>query len=239
MRNLSSALLAAAVTVAFAGGAPAGDLTLAAGAGYRKPVSEAVAAFEAETGNKVGMVFGNMGQVIAQAKESGAIGMVCGDRAKLEGANGLEIKRFVPFGKGALVVGYRKGLDLAAPEDIAAGSVERVAMPDEKAAIYGVAGRQYLENAGLASAVDPKLLIVATVPQVTAYLTRGEVDAGLLNATDALGAGDNIGGFLPVDPALYEPIRIDCGLLDEAGAAAFADFLGTEAVREIATKYGM
>ncbi|MFV0244457.1 MAG: molybdate ABC transporter substrate-binding protein [Qingshengfaniella sp.] len=223
-------------------GAPvavAQDLTLAAGAGYRKPVAEAVAAFEAQGGAGIGQVFGNMGQVIAQARESGVIGMVCGDRAKLDAAQGLAFTRFVPFGKGALVVGYRKGLTLTDPAEIADDTVARVAMPDEKAAIYGIAGRQYLTRAALAEAIDPKLMIVATVPQVTAYLVQGEVDAGLLNATDALGAGDRIGGFLPVDPALYDPIRIDCGILDETTASAFAAFLGSDTVKAITAKYGM
>lgn len=237
MRIFSFVML---VVAAVTGAAQAEELTIAAGAGYRKPVAEAVAAFEAETGSKIGQIFGNMGQVIAQARESEAIGMVCGDRAKLEGAQGLSFERFVPLGAGQLVVGYRKGLDLKVPEDIAGAGVERVAMPDEKSAIYGVAGRQYIEAAGLSAEVNPKLLIVATVPQVTAYLVRGEVDAGLLNATDALGAGDTIGGYLPVDPALYVPIRIDCGILNEAQVGAFADFLASsDAVREIAAKYGM
>lgn len=239
MRTLSRCLLSTVLLSAGLGGVQAAEFTLAAGAGYRKPVAEAVAAFESATGGKVGQVFGNIGQITAQARESGVIGMICGDRAQLEKAQGLTFQRFIPFGTGKLVVGYRKGLTLRAPEDIAANDIQRIAIPDEKAAIYGIAGRQYLQSAGLAAAVDPKLITVATVPQVTAYLARGEVDAGLLNATDALGAGDSIGGFLPVDPAHYKPIRIDCGVLNEQQSAAFATFLQSDTVKQIVARYGM
>ncbi|GAA5232251.1 molybdate ABC transporter substrate-binding protein [Verticiella sediminum] len=239
MRIAATLALSAVVAASHIPLAQADELTIAAGAGYRRPVTEAIAAYEAQSGAKVGQVYGNLGQVFAQARESGRIGMVCGDRAMLEKAEGLAFTRFVPLGQGRLVVGYRQGLSLGAPEEIARDDIKRVAIPDEKNAVYGVAGRQYLDKSGLSAKVDAKLLAVATVPQVTAYLVSGEVDAGLLNASDAMGAQDKIGGYLPVDPALYEPIRIDCGVLDERAAQGLAEFLDTDAVRDIAKKYGM
>ncbi|WP_444462172.1 molybdate ABC transporter substrate-binding protein [Rhodobacter capsulatus] len=71
----------------------------------------------------------------------------------------------------------------------------KVGIPDKKSAIYGKAGRQFPNHAGLAAKVDPKLITVATVPQVTAYLTSGDVDAGFLNIADAIGAKDDLGGW--------------------------------------------
>ncbi|MGB3271639.1 MAG: hypothetical protein WBA66_01915 [Xanthobacteraceae bacterium] len=40
----------------------------------------------------------------------------------------------------------------------------------------------------------------------------GEVDAGFVNATDAIGTGNNIGGFVEVDAALYAPVEVVCGV---------------------------
>ena len=49
-------------------------------------------------------------------------------------------------------------------------------------------------------------MILATVPQVSAYLIAGTVDAGFINITDALGIQDKIvAGFDEIPPALYDP----------------------------------
>jgi len=81
-----------------------------------------------------------MGQVIAQARESGDIAMICGDRALPETATGLHFTRYIPLGEGRLVVGFRKGLTLAAPGDIASAAVARIAIPDQNAAVHGKPG---------------------------------------------------------------------------------------------------
>ncbi|MFD2173532.1 molybdate ABC transporter substrate-binding protein [Rhodobacter lacus] len=239
---LSACLVAAVAlgTVVLGTAAPvfAEGLTIAAGAGYRRPMAQAFAAFEAESGAAVGQVYGNMGQVLGQARESGQIAMVCGDRKVLAKAEGLTFTRFVPLGAGKLVVAFRNGVTLAAPEGITDPEITRVGIPDAKAAVYGKAGRQYLSQSGLAEAVAPKLVEVQTVPQVTAYLTAGEVDAGFLNITDAIGAGPAIGGYVPVDPALYDPIEIACGVLSPA-AEGFAAFLESPAGHAIMEANGL
>jgi len=214
------------------------DLVIGAGAGYRRPMAEAVAAYEAQSGKSVGEVYGNMGQVLGQARESGKMAMVCGDKAVLAKAEGLAFERFLPMGTGKLVVAFRKGVSLADPAKLAGDNITKVGIPDEKSAIYGKAGRQYLDHAGLAAKVDPKLVAVATVPQVTAYLTTGDVDAGFINITDAIGAKDDLGGWVEVDPSLYQPIDITCGVLD-ASAEGFAAFLATPPAQEILHHYGL
>lgn len=236
---LSTVLLVAlGAGIAGGGAAFADGLTVAAGAGYRRPMAQAFAAFEAQGGEQVGQIYGNMGQVIGQARESGQIAMICGDRRVLAKAEGLAFDRFVPLGAGKLVVAFRKGATLAAPEAITGAEVTRIGIPDAKAAVYGKAGRQYLKESGLADQVAGKLVEVQTVPQVTAYLTSGEVDAGFLNITDAIGAGDAIGGYVPVDPKFYDPIEIACGVLSPA-ADDFAAFLESPAGRAIMEANGL
>lgn len=236
---MKQGVIAGILVVLAATAARSGELTIAAGAGYRRPVSAMIAAYEKASGDKVGQIYGNMGQVIGQARESGKVSVICGDRKVLDKAEGLTFSRFAPLGAGRLVVAFRKGVALKAPDDIAAANIARIGVPDEKAAVYGKAGRQFLERAGLAKAVDSKLVAVATVPQVTAYLIRGEVDAGFLNATDAIGAGDELGGWLEVDHSLYDPIEIACGAIDDETASGFMSFLTTPAAAEIVRRSGL
>lgn len=231
------------VAVLTAPHAYADETTLAAGAGFRKPIVELAAAYKAKAGHDILQIYGHVGQVIAQARESGKITLVCGDRAVLERAKDVSFENMVRLGMGKLVVAFRKGLALGKPGDIAGDDVKRVGIPDQANAIYGKAGRQFLERAKLAAAIDPKLIPVATVPQVTSYVVSGEVDAGFINATDAIGAGSNIGGFVEVDAALYDPVEVVCGVRaggkPSPATAGFVAFLATDEARKIITRYGL
>ena len=102
------------------------DLVIGAGAGYRRPMTEAVAAWKAQSGESVGKVYGNMGQVLGQARESGKMAMVCGDKAVLAKAEGLAFERFLPMGTGKLVIAFRKGARLTDAAELAGESIAKV-----------------------------------------------------------------------------------------------------------------
>lgn len=235
-------LTPAAVLLGFVMPVSADEMTLAAGAGFRRPLAEVAAVYEKTAGDKILQVYGHMGQVVAQARESGQIAVVCGDQSILREAKDMTFERFARLGRGKLVVAYRKGVTLASAEDIAGDSIKRIGTPDQVNAIYGKAGQQFLERAKLTEKVAPKLMKVSTIPQVTSYIISGEVDAGFINATDALGAGRNIGGFVEVKPDLYDPVDVSCGLVAGKSAKAsegFMTFLATPQAREILTRYGL
>lgn len=237
-----SAALACGGLILLAGQAVAAEATLAAAAGYRRPLTELAAAYAARSGDQILQVYGHVGQVVAQAQQSDQITLVCGDKPTLDGAKGLKFDRWVLLGAGQLVVAYRKGITLAKPEDVADASIKRIGIADQANAIYGKAGRQFLDRAGLASGVDPRLVPVAMVPQVTSYLVTGELDAGFVNATDAIGAGDTIGGFVKIDPSRYDAVEVVCGL--RAGdvpkaMAGFLTFLDTPEAHAILGHYGL
>jgi len=221
----------------------ADEATLAAGAGFRRPIADIAAAFEKDSGHKILQVYGHMGQVLAQARESGRVSLVCGDRAVLDGATGIAFDKTVRLGLGKLVVAYRKGMSLGKAQDLVRDEFKRIGIPDQANAIYGKAGRQFLERSHLAPKIDPKLIAVATVPQVTSYVASGEVDAGFVNATDAIGMANNIGGFVEVEPNLYDPVEVICGVLSAAknspAVESFARFLATEPARAILARYGL
>ncbi|WP_243312364.1 molybdate ABC transporter substrate-binding protein [Fundidesulfovibrio agrisoli] len=240
-RFIAASLLILAVCAS--GAAHAGPVTIGAGAGYKRLLVELNTAFSAKTGIKIEESYGHLGQITAQAKEGGRFDVIFGDLAFFQTVPGLGELKHAAVGKGRLVVAWAKGAPVKAPSDIAKPAVDRVAIPDAKSAIYGKAGMEFLERSGMLAAVKPKLIEVATVPQVTAYLMSGEVQAGLVNVTDAMGAGDKIGGYAPVDQALYDPILIVGAVMPEAAAkgdvARYLEFLATPEARAIAEKHGL
>lgn len=233
-------LLAGVLTLLLAGAASA--LTIAAGAGYRRPVDELAQRFRAQTGIKVDLAYGNMGQVMGQIKAGAPVDLMLGDQGFLKKSR-LAFAAITPLGRGRLVLAFPRGMSLASPQELTSPKVKRLAMPDRKKAIYGLAGQEFLERGGLLAKVQGKLLVVGTVPQVSAYLLSGEVDAGLLNLTDALAIQGRIGGFLEIDPKLYDPIRIVVGRLKTAPkpdeAKRFQEFLATPQARRIVAAHGL
>lgn len=219
-------------------------LTLAAGAGYKRPLTEIIQAYETSGGVKIDQIYGNMGQVIMQAKASRNIAFIVGEEAFLRTSSGLEFSSLHPIGEGVLVIAYGKKVNLQRPEDLLKPEVAKVAMPDEKHAIYGKAGKEFLQNTKLLDKIESKLLVVSTVPQVSAYLISGEVEAGFINLTDALYIKDKIGGYLTPDRSTYGPIKLVLGVVKgfEANTEAknFLNFLEVDTkVKEILKKAGL
>lgn len=216
---------------------------LAAGAGYKRPVTELVAAFEQGAEVKIEPMFGNMAQVLNQVSQSGKVAVVFGDRSFLEGAKDVGFVRYAHAGSGRLVLAWPKGGNIGAAADLADPRLARIALPDTRHAIYGRAAAQFLERGGLKAAVEQRLLMVSTVPQVSAYLVSGEVDAGFINLTEALGLVERIGGFVEIEAGQFDPIEIVVGVLpgheSNTAVAAFEAFLGSPEAKAIMVRHGL
>lgn len=219
------------------------NLLIAAGAGYKRPVGELCAAFQKQSGIKVEQVYGNMGNIVAQTKQGGEIAVIFGDHAFLAGVDGLDFASFLPLGNGRLVVAWPTGGKLGTPAELTDARFARIAMPNPKAAIYGIAASEFMERSKLKAALQDRLQVVATVPQVSAYLISGDIDAGFINLTEALAIAPKIGGYQEIDGALYTPIRIVGGVLrtqaQRAEVLALGRFLESDEARAILKRNGL
>ncbi|MDM5271379.1 molybdate ABC transporter substrate-binding protein [Sulfurovum sp. zt1-1] len=217
----------------------ADELKIASAAGYKKPMMEVITAFE-KRGHKIEALFGNMQQVITQAK-NGQIAIVIGDKAFLEKSK-LPIRNYQPIGKGKVVLAFSKQNVMNSIEDLTKEDIRKVAIPQPKKAIYGTAGEVFLRHTNLYDQIEHKLYVVAKVPQVVAYLVSGEVDAGIINLTAALANKEGLGGYIIVDEQSYSPIEITAASLDRCqgdSCKEFLKFMATTTAQEIFRKYGL
>lgn len=246
VRRFAILILTLAVGLECAGMAQAADLTglgMGAGAGYKRLLTELNAEFTRQTGITVEETYGHMGHVTAQAKEGRRMDILFGDLDFLQAVPDLNVERYVDVGRGRLVVAWATGVDMKKPADLLLPAIDRIGLPDQKNAIYGKAGMEFLTRSGMLETLRPRLIEVSTVPQVTAYLISGEVKAGLINVTDALGVRDRIGGYAEVDQSLYTPIKIVGAILPGALAkpelAKYLEFMGSPAAKSIMVKHGL
>lgn len=217
-------------------------LNIAAGAGYKRLTEQVCSVFTAKTGIQVQQVFGNMGQIVPQVKEGGNFDFVLGDKSHLESTD-LAFSGEYVLGKGKLVAVVAKGSAIASLKDLTSQSASRIAIADSKKAIYGHAATEYLTKTGVWDQIQPKLLIVGTVPQVSAYVVSGEVDIGFINLTEALAIEQKIGRMLPVDEGLYSPVLIVAKRLQQSqhgkAAEAFLSFMQTDEAVALIKQHGL
>ena len=234
-------LLTFFLTITLCSTAPASELTLASAAGYRKPMTEIANAFEKKHPVTINRIFGNMAQVTAQAKMSGKVDLVFGDKNFLS-RSGIDFLELREIARGKLVMAYAKTVSGGTEAEPFPAAVKRICMPDPKRAIYGKAATEYLRKAELEEKVKDRLTVVATIPQTASYLISGEAEAGFLNLTHALNVQKKIGTFFEVNPELYSPIRLVLALLTSASTPkmdAFLKFLDTPEAKRILHKYGL
>ncbi|QKF91408.1 molybdate ABC transporter substrate-binding protein [Campylobacter sp. CCUG 57310] len=226
--------LAATVCLAFASDA----LLVGAGGGYKKPVTAVIENLKKD-GINVEAAFANIKQITIQAAE-GKMAVIVGDEAFLN-KSGLAIKGYERLGKGTLALVTPKGKTINDIKDIL--KFERIAMPDAKKAIYGIRTTEFLKNSNLEKDVGSKMLAVAGVPQVVAYVLNGEVDAGFINSTEAEARRDEFGSVIYVDESLYSPVFISAAKLaaceKHVDCSKFIDELKSERSKEIFAKFGL
>ena len=215
----------------------ADELIIAAGGGYKKPVSAIIENLKKDGINAVG-AFANLGQLVIQAREN-KISLIVGDEAFLTKSE-LKIAKFERLGSGELVLVTPKNIKIKDANEIA--KFDKIAMPDPKKAIYGIRTNEFLQNAKM-DGVKDKILAVAGVPQVVAYIINGEVQAGFINSTEAVAKKDEFGSIIYIDESLYSPAFIGIARLSACGDEALCEKVMKEfqsdRSKEIFSKFGL
>ena len=198
--------------------------------------------YSTKEGGNVDAIYGNMAQIFAQAKQMD-IALIIADKKFLEKQNELSFSAYRSIGEGKAVIAYAKGVHFETLDDVQNEGIKTIAIPEAKKAIYGDAGLEFLENAHLLERVKGKLLVVATVPQVSTYVSTHEVDVGIMNLTAALDSIDKIGGYIKIPQHYYTKIEIVAGSLPACGSNQacqnFLLFLTTKEAKAIFEKYGL
>ena len=130
-------------------------------------------------------------------------------------------------------------LTLTGVADLTKAEVERIGIGKPESVPAGQYAKEALVAAGIWTVVAGKLIFGSSVRQVLDYLRRGEVDCGLVYATDVIKAKEQVRVVAEVQGSrvLY-PAGLVKASHDPEAAALFLEYLGTDGARAIIKEHG-
>lgn len=238
--------IATLMLLLFARAASAGEIIVSAAASLTDAFGAIKQKFEAaHPGVTVTNNFNSSGILLKQMENGAPVDVFASadqqtmDQAAAKGLIAPGTRRDFVKNALVLVVPADSKIPVSEAKDLALPVVKRIALGNPDLVPAGRYAREFLTAAGLWETLAPKYIMGTNVRQVLDYVTRGEVDAGFVFATDARQAGAKLRVVREAPsktPALY-PVAVTAGG-KKAEAKAFVDFLlGAEGQR-ILGSYG-
>jgi molybdate transport system substrate-binding protein len=181
--------------VAVASAALKRELLVSAAISLREPLQQIGALFEQRHPDvKVVFNWGGSGALQQQIEHGAPVDVYISAAAKqmdqLE-AKGLlldETRRTLATSLLVLIAPSVLRSDLTSLQDLTRSEIKLIAIGNPRTVPAGQYAQEMLLSAGLWDMLLPKLIFTENVQQALAYVARGEVDAGLVYATDAQSA---------------------------------------------------
>jgi molybdate transport system substrate-binding protein len=237
----------AVALLALCGAAPAAEVTVSAAASLTNAFKEIGAAFEKEhTGDKVLFNFAASDPLVQQIAKGAPVDVFASaDQDAMDKADSLRL--LAPgsrknFASNSLVLIAPLGgkAQVRSVADVAQAAVARVAIGNPASVPVGRYTKAALEHAKVWAAVEPKLILGASVRQCLDYVARGEVDAGFVYATDAAIVKDKVMvvATVPTATPVTYPIAVIAAGPQAALGRKFADYVQSPAGQAVLVKHG-
>ncbi|MGI6497441.1 MAG: molybdate ABC transporter substrate-binding protein [Oscillospiraceae bacterium] len=209
------------------------------GAGMQKPFQEIAAAFQEATGCKVNVTFANASQIQTQISESQEGDFfIAGSVEEVKPvtdyvASSVNLVKHIPV--LAVAAGNPKGITGVA--DLAKDGVVTV-IGDPESTPIGKIAKKVFSDFGVAESVH-LAATTTTAPQLATVISLGEADAAIIWKENCNVDGVEICDTADMDAYVktIPAARLNFNAESEA-AAAFSEFLATDAANTIWTSYG-
>ena len=152
-----------------------------------------------------------------------------------------DTKKALLLNKVVLIVPKDSALQLADFAALTDKKVQKIALGEPKAVPVGQYAEDIFMHLGISDAVRPKAVYASDVRQVLAWVETGEVDCGIVYATDAA-ISDKVRVLLEAPAGSHKPVIYPVAVLKaskQADAAKdFTAYLASDEAKTIFTKYG-
>ena len=223
------------------------ELIVSAAASLTNAFGEIGKKFEsANPGTKVVFNFGASGALFQQIDKGAPVDIFASaDQKTMDqaAAKGLIIsgtrKDFVS-NELVLIVPHGTKTPVKTLPDLNASGIGKIALGNPETVPAGRYAQEVLTYEGLWDELKPKFIFGESVRQVLDYVSRGEVDAGFVFATDAAVAKDHVS--IALDATKHEPITYPISIVGSTKnkdlAKRFVDFVLSKEGQEILSTYG-
>ncbi len=223
------------------------ELIVSAAASLTNALKEVALQFEkAHPGTKVVCNFAASGVLLQQMDKGAPVDVFAAADQKT--MNQAQEKKLIVLGtrknfvnnRLVLIVPRDSKLTISGLKDLTGPQVKRVAVGNPATVPAGRYTKEALEKAGLWDKLSPKFILAESVRQVLDYVSRGEVDAGLVYSTDAAIAEGKVKVIQMVtehEPIFY-PIAVTAASAKKNLAESFVDFVLSPVAQEIFSKFG-
>jgi molybdate transport system substrate-binding protein len=215
-----------------------------------KSAFEEIGALSASTsgGFRPAFNFGASGDLLAQIRGGAPVDVFAAAAVKdmdvLEAEGALQPGTRIDFAANGLVliVPAASNSGVSSFAELAKTGIARIAIVNPKTGPAGRYAEEVFASAGITDLVRPKLVLAENVRQVLDYVARGEVDAGVVYATDAMTRPHEV-TVAAVAPAgshkpIVYPIAVIKGSTRREAAKAFLAAVRSEAGQAILARYG-
>jgi molybdate transport system substrate-binding protein len=226
-------------------------LQIAAASDLKFALDEIVATYKKETSASVKATYGSSGnfrlqiaqgapfQLFLSADESYVLALAKEGRTVDEGTL-YAIGRIVLFAPHGSVLKAGDGMK-ALGDALSQGAIQKLAIANPEHAPYGRAAREALLQAGLWTAVQPKLVLGENVSQAAQFATSSGIQGGIFAYSLALSPSvANLGTFALIPESAHQPLKQRMVLLKNATseAHAFYRYLQQPSARSTFKRFG-
>ena len=246
-RSRTCRALIAATALWWSATAAAADLTVSAAASLTNAFRELGTAFEAQNpGTRVAFNFAASGALLQQIAKGAPVDVFASaDQETMDEAQKqalIDPASRIDFVRNTLVVIAPTDSKLVATSlaDLRSERFAKIAIGQPASVPVGRYTKSVLEQAGLWTVVEPKMIGAQSVRQALDYVARGEVDAGFVYATDAAIMTDRVRVLFaaPTPAPILYPIATLKGSTDAAAAKKFVQFIASPASQGVLARYG-
>jgi molybdate transport system substrate-binding protein len=228
------------------GGNEEGPVRVAAAADLADAFSELGAAFEARTGRGVTFSFGSTGLLAKQIREGAPFDLFAAANVsfvdEVVAAGACDEATKASYARGRIALWSRRGA-VTAPDDLGELADERftrIAIANPEHAPYGQAAMEAMQDVGIWSAIEPRLVYGENVRQTLQFAQTGNAEAAVVAL--ALVVNDRENPWTQVDERHHRPLEqalvVCTGGRDREGGRAFAAFVGSGEGRAVMRRYG-
>jgi molybdate transport system substrate-binding protein len=214
----------------------------------KEAFSELGAIYQQRTGTKVTFSFGSSGELERQIEAGAPIDVFASaaemEMDELQGKDLIDQTTRADFVRNSLVLVIPMGVKLPVHSfsDLANPALAKIAIGNPKTVPAGQYAQELLRNLQLWPKLESRLILAENVRQVLDYVARGEVDAGIVYATDVRIAEGRVALASRAPDERYGPIKYPAAMVrntaNAEAAKGFIDLVLSPDGTQILTKFG-